>query len=392
MSARVRSLLVLVPTLVALLLGGVSQARGQSSPAGAPTTTVDLLGDIIGKLLPTTTVVTTVPPPAPPPATAPPAAGPSGKPTTTTTARPGARVVPPEFARIINSVPRTGGRNTVALLSALKRLHDLGVSTDEIILKGMGRFPVGGEGAYSDDWLAARFTPTFHLHKGTDIFAARGTPVRAPADGVVRFADEGAGGKAAYVTVPDGTFYYMAHLDSFAPQLKAGARVKQGQMVGTVGSTGNAEGGSPHLHFEIHPRGGAAVNPKPILDGWLDVALAQVPALLASYQVGVSRALTATAALRELGDLPAAGSSGAGSVDAPLMWASTLAAGGGGLRLAEVELARTLDRIDWGQMVRSDLANAEIEREAQALAISVLGPVTPPGVGLLLGAGSGEGG
>jgi len=296
-------------------------------------------------------------------------------------------VVPPEFAQIINSVRRTGGRNSLPLLLALKRLHDIGVATDEIVVKGMGHFPVGGEAAYTDDWLAARFTPVFHLHQGTDLFATRGTPVRAPTEGVVRFAEEGAGGKAAYVTAADGTYYYMAHLDSFARTLRPGSRVGQGEVVGYVGSTGNADGGAPHVHFEIHPRGGAAVNPKPILDGWLDRALADVPVLLASYQVGVSRALTATAALRELEDLPPGGTSGPQNADAPLMWASTLASAGGGLRLAEADLARSVDLIDWTQVTRSELADAESRRQAQALAVSLLGPVTPPGVSLLLEAG-----
>ena len=386
-SARVRSLLVLVPTVAALLFGGAWQARGQSAQPGSPTTTVDLLGDIIGKLLPTTVPPTTVvlSPPPRPPATV---AAKRATTTTSTTTPPGSRLVPPEFAQIINSVRRTPGRNTTPLMTALKRLHDLGVPGDELVLKGMGQFPVGGEAAYSDDWLAARFTPVFHLHQGTDIFAARGTPARAPAAGIVRFGEEAVGGKVAYVTAPDGTFYYLAHLDSFVPTVRSGSKVASGQPVGYVGSTGNADGGPPHLHFEIHPRGGPAVNPKLVLDGWLDRALADVPALLASYQVGVSRALTATASLRELEDVPAAGSSAVRSSDAPLMWASTLAPGGGGLRLAEVELARTVDGIDWTQLARTELADAESRRQAQALAASLLGPVTPPGVGLLLGAGS----
>jgi murein DD-endopeptidase MepM/ murein hydrolase activator NlpD len=178
----------------------------------------------------------------------------------------------------------SGASSTATLVEALKPLTNLGMTPVEALSLGMGQFPLLGLANWTDDWLDYRAGPPEHQHQGTDIFSAFDTPVRAPVDGIVRFEDAGLGGKGAFVTAPDGTYYYMAHLKSFHPDLASGAAVKQGQVVGYNGDSGNAKGGAPHVHFEVHPRGGAAVNPKPILDGWLQAAMAQVPALLASFQ------------------------------------------------------------------------------------------------------------
>lgn len=87
-------------------------------------------------------------------------------------------------------------------------------------------------------------------HKGIDIFAARGTPVLAAAEGVVVRRDSGgAGGLSIYQRGSDGrTIYYYAHLDGYRAGLKEGDLVRPGDVIGYVGSTGNVTG-SPHLHF-----------------------------------------------------------------------------------------------------------------------------------------------
>lgn len=105
-------------------------------------------------------------------------------------------------------------------------------------------------------------------HEGTDIFAPLGAEVLAVADGRVRHAVEEKGGKAVYLVTPDGTQYYYAHLDQFAqPRLGPGEtrKVKTGDVIGFVGTTGNAKGKAPHVHFEVRPRGGAKVDPYPLL-------------------------------------------------------------------------------------------------------------------------------
>ena len=220
---------------------------------------------------------------------APPAPTTTAGPTAPTSTPPTTRVPPPSLTAgqvdaVLRDQQRSGASSTTALVEALKPLTNLGMTPNEALALGMGQFPILGVANWTDDWLDPRAGPPPHQHQGTDIFSAFDTPVRAPVDGIVRFEDAGLGGKGAFVTAPDGTYYYMAHLNSFHPDLASGAAVKQGQVVGYNGDSGNAKGGAPHVHFEIHPRGGAAVNPKPILDGWLEAAMAQVPALIASFQ------------------------------------------------------------------------------------------------------------
>lgn len=372
----------------ALALVASGQAGAQTPPPPSPPTTANLLEELVRQLLPTTTV-----PPAPA-TTAPGAAAPAvdgSKPaasvtpgaTTTTTTPPG--VVPREFVGIINSVRRTPGRSTAALLDALRPMQDLGLTLEEAAIAGFGHFPVAGPADYRDDWWEARFGPPFHLHEGTDIFAARGTPVRAPFAGVVRYEDGGLGGKGAYVTTPDGTYYYMAHLDSFSAKIRSGSAVKQGDVVGYVGDSGNAAGGSPHVHFEIHPRGGAAVNPKPILDAWLTEAINNASALLAANSVGVSRAVTGAGVLRRFdGQSP----SESGRSMSPLMWASSLSAGGGTIRLAQMQVARLAGRIDWSQKTTAAQAHADALRQGREVARTILEPLTPSVLGPLFDKGS----
>ena len=369
-----------VGLLVTVLVGG--QAGAQTPPATTPTT-VNLLEDLVGKLLPTTTVA-----PAPPTTAAPAPAGAApkpGTPATTTTTKPAPGVIPKEYIPLINSVNRTGARSTRPLLDALRPMQDLGLTAEEAAIAGFGHFPVAGMADYRDDWWEARFGPPFHLHQGTDIFGARGTPVRAPYAGVVRFEDGGLGGKGAYVTQPDGTFYYMAHLDGFAKNLSNGKAVKQGDVIGYLGDSGNALGGTPHVHFEIHPRGGAAVNPKPILDQWLNDAINNASALLAANSVGVSRAVTGAGVLRRFdGQSPTTASRAVG----PLLWASSVSAGGGTIRLAQLQLSRLANRIDWDGRTTAAQAHADALREGRQVALTILGPLTPRALAPLLGSGS----
>lgn len=119
--------------------------------------------------------------------------------------------------------------------------------------------PVPGA-TFFNDWGFPRSGG--RAHAGTDLFAPRGTAVRAPAAGQVDVATGSIGGKQFRLTTPAGVLYFGSHLDDFG---KTG-QVSAGDVIGYVGDTGNARGSRPHLHFEVHPAG-AAVNPFPLLYG-----------------------------------------------------------------------------------------------------------------------------
>ena len=132
-------------------------------------------------------------------------------------------------------------------------------------------FPVQGGGTRDiGSGFGAPRDAGSRAHHGVDIFADRGTPVRAVADGRVRTGSGGIGGNHVWlsscmlgVTGVTGARYYYAHLDDFA--VDSGARVETGDILGFVGNTGNARTTPPHLHFGIYT-GSGPVNPAPFLE------------------------------------------------------------------------------------------------------------------------------
>ncbi|MEA9794199.1 M23 family metallopeptidase [Xanthomonas campestris] len=102
-------------------------------------------------------------------------------------------------------------------------------------------------------------------HAGVDIFAPRGTAVVAATRGVVSsIRDTGLGGKQVWVLGPAMERHYYAHLDDWAPGLAVGDVVEPGTALGMVGTSGNARGTPPHLHYGIYGRNGA-YDPLPLL-------------------------------------------------------------------------------------------------------------------------------
>ncbi len=113
-------------------------------------------------------------------------------------------------------------------------------------------------------------------HEALDIMAPRGTPVLAVADGKVeKLFDSKQGGLTLYQFDRTGTFaYYYAHLDRYAPAVIEGRQLKRGELIGYVGSTGNADPAGPHLHFAVFQLGpekrwwqGTPINPNPLMGG-----------------------------------------------------------------------------------------------------------------------------
>jgi murein DD-endopeptidase MepM/ murein hydrolase activator NlpD len=123
-----------------------------------------------------------------------------------------------------------------------------------------------------EDVTTRQVTDTWHAprsggrrHEGQDIFAPKGTKVLSATHGYVyKIGENNLGGQTVSVISSGGRVYYYAHLDAYAPGLEVGDRVTTKTLLGFVGTTGNAQGTPPHLHFGVYSLGGA-INPLPMI-------------------------------------------------------------------------------------------------------------------------------
>ena len=103
------------------------------------------------------------------------------------------------------------------------------------------------------------------LHEGQDIFAPKGTPIYSATTGYVyKVGENPLGGQTVSVIGAAGRIYYYAHLDSYAPGIEVGDPANTKTLLGYVGTTGNAQGTPPHLHFGVYTSSGA-INPLPLI-------------------------------------------------------------------------------------------------------------------------------
>jgi len=156
-----------------------------------------------------------------------------------------------------------------ALMVNTERKFQLAVFSagSQIVIRGFV-FPVGEPYSFIDSWGFPRMVGTEyeHGHQGTDIMAPFGTPLYAVERGIItRVGTDVLGGTKLWLKGQSGTYYYYAHMQSYAEGMVEGALVNAGDVVGYNGASGNAQGGAPHLHLQVHPVGGEPVNPYGLL-------------------------------------------------------------------------------------------------------------------------------
>ncbi len=201
----------------------------------------------------------------------------------------GDRVRALQSALIEAGIPLTGGVDgvfgggTSAAVMEFQRRNDLPVTgrVDDATATALGLstapppepvevgsvtidvFPMQGPCSFTDTWGAPRSGG--RSHQGTDIIGATGLELYAAADGTITkiYENYALAGNGVRITMDDGTYFFYAHMSAVADGLEVGSVVEAGDVVGYNGATGNA--GTPHLHFEVHPGGGAAINPYPLL-------------------------------------------------------------------------------------------------------------------------------
>ena len=174
-------------------------------------------------------------------------------------------------------------------------------------------FPVVGPVQYTNDFGAPRSGGT---HQGNDLMAPKRSLAVAVEDGTIKFGHNSAhAGCYLYLYGKSKTYYLYIHLNndltkgndnrgrcgpgvSYAKGLKDGQKVKAGELIGYVGDSGDANGVAPHLHFEVHPKGGNAVSPYPYLNRATRLLFAAKRGSLFTLALGGAVVNTATGEVR----------------------------------------------------------------------------------------------
>lgn len=293
------------------------------------------------------------------------------------------QIVPPEAAAFLATIGRSAPNDNRDLVAGEQALLAAGYDADQAARLAYGRFPIAAPAQWVDDWLEPRFTGTeFRYHLGLDIIAAYGAPLRSPADGTIDlYEDPAGGGLAVLVHDADGTVFELAHMSALAPGIQRGVTVRTGDLLGSVGATGNAT--TPHCHFGVWLRGVSPNAPKPLVDQWVADATASIDAILHPAAPSSVRPLLATSLVR------AATQSAMVADRAPspeLLYATSANPTGGALRLAEATAARLGAEVDWTARLRQDTQAREAWRQASARAWRFMAPLAPAPLRIVFGA------
>jgi murein DD-endopeptidase MepM/ murein hydrolase activator NlpD len=170
------------------------------------------------------------------------------------------------------STPIGGTYSTAALDDVYDKLVKSGMSRDVATRRVYRPFIVRGPAAWTETWHAPRYAGGFHLHDGQDVFCPDGAPVLAATAGRVEFDVDTLGGRIARLFLPDGGYWYYAHLSDWNSTVDSGSRVDVGDVIGYCGNSGDAVGGPTHVHFGHYLPSGQAVDPMADLVDWLEAA------------------------------------------------------------------------------------------------------------------------
>lgn len=170
-------------------------------------------------------------------------------------------------------------------LYSTSRLVDLAARVKGAGYKAYAPFIIAGRATWSDTWGGIRRSSDTGLrpHLGQDVFCDYGTPVLAGEHGWIDHGSDATGGLVARLHRADGSYWYYAHLSGYNPSVSSGESVSPGDVIGYCGTSGNAAGSPPHVHFGLYS-GGVALNPMGALNGWLDAAERNAARLVAKQQ------------------------------------------------------------------------------------------------------------
>jgi murein DD-endopeptidase MepM/ murein hydrolase activator NlpD len=197
-----------------------------------------------------------------------------------------------------------GTYSTAALDDVYDKLVEAGMSRDVATRRVYRPFIVKGPAAWTDSWRAPRYAGGFHLHEGQDVFCRDGAPVLAATAGRVEFGVDTLGGRIARLFLPEGGYWYYAHLSDWNSSVDSGSTVDVGDVIGYCGNSGDAVGGPPHVHFGHYLPSGQAEDPMFDLIGWLEAAERRADVSKRAAAAARSTEVTVPAYPHELGAEP----------------------------------------------------------------------------------------